>query len=203
MAEIEPFDGPTDYIAANVLFPFGAAYLNQGFAGVARFVDARIGGYSPVAYSNRWLVLQSRSLPPQPRPAALAPVSLAAATRVRVAQQRWLRTITLTVNATERCYLANRRPGCYRALDSPLQGSQRQLIGSLTDAQAGISSGCDQLSIAAAVGARALVQPLTELIHAGERRAGAALTDAAQATKAALENDDSGFLTRFVAFCAR
>ena len=188
-AEIGPATGQTDHVVADLLGRrLRGLPINDGLGTLGRFLDARVLTHVPVFYEDGWITLRARTLPPRPRPAALAPMSRADQRLLEPAVAAWGATVTARRQRLEAC-LATGAP-------CPATGtrSDAALQAVLSELGPRLSPGCHQLGARAATAIRgqgALLDP-------------ALTTDGARLTAglgAAQDTDADGFLLRFVVLC--
>ena len=201
-AEISPQTGPTDYVAAYVSSPLGSGQaINGGFGGLTRFVDDRLPFYTPVAYESGWLVLRSRTLPPRPRPAALAPLSAPQAARLERALGPWEKSYRTRLADATAC--ATRANGPCPGPGAPDDPDGRRLQATLTALRPQLSPGCAELAVLAGFAAARLGADLDAVRAAAARRPldPAALQAVAATAGQRLDANALGYVTRLRRLC--
>jgi uncharacterized membrane protein len=203
-AEISPNTGPTDYVIANVLGPFGDVTINGGYGEISRFIDADLTSYAPVAYRDGWLLLRNDHLRPVDRAAVLHPMTRSQSHPFAASYLDWGRALTDYSRTLVGCLATHtHKERCLRTAGSHFRASASRFVSRLRMLAPALSSDCRELANTAALAASTLDNDLD-----GVRRAALAgptgriaLTRSGAAFEAEIGNDEGGYVVRFADLC--
>jgi hypothetical protein len=200
VAEITPRTGRTDYIVANVLNSYGLANFNGGLPGISRFVDRHLGSFTPTAYFDGWLVLQSdHAHPALPRTRALVIDNPATGARLWAQYHAW----ALAAEAYGSRLLACREDvRCYSQVGASFRSANQRLEPTLGSIGEQLTPGCRQLLGPATTAVSTVSQILERTRRDGVAGNHAAvLVDERELEDVVRGDDVLGSLDRFATLC--
>ena len=198
-AEISPGTGMTDYVVAHVIGTTDVGTgINGGYGNVSRFVNSRLTTHEPVGYFDGWLVLRSRELPPADRAPGLVALEGARAEAVRRAAAAWRSALAAYDQHLVTCGADTE---CLQQGGAAFARAQERLAAALAQARSGARADCADQAELADRGAAAVAANLAAIRRAAAAGDEAALREQGAALRVSREQDQPGYVERYVALC--